>query len=283
MGLFDFLPDRPYLKMRFWIEMGKKLDIDNPKTFNEKQQWLKINDRNPEYTKMVDKYAVREYIKEKLGEDYLIPFLGVWDNFDEIDFDSLPDQFVLKCTHDSGGLVICKDKSLLDKAAARKKINKCLKRNFYKFTREWPYKNVRPRIIAEKLMTEKNGEEIKDFKIHVFDGIPKFILVCSDRFTGNGFKEDFYDTFWVRMEVKRPNTPNREIPCEKPHNLEKMLDLSSFLSKGIPFSRIDFYEIDGKIYFGEITFFPGSGLKNFEPEEWDYKIGEWIRLPESIK
>ena len=256
--------------------MGKKLDLENPQTFNEKLQWLKLYDRKGEYTKMVDKYEVRKYIAEKIGEEYLIPLLGVWDKFDDIDFDKLPNQFVLKCTHDSGGLVICKDKSKLDIDAARKKINKCLKRDFFKLTREWPYKNVKPRIIAEKFMADKSGGEIKDYKIHNFNGKPQFILVCDGRFSKEGITEDFYDTAWNHMSIKRPNVPNKIKQHDKPLALEKMLELSAVLAKDIPFVRTDFYEIDGNIYFGEITFFPASGLKRFEPNNWDYDLGKKI-------
>lgn len=274
----NWMPDEMYLKLRFWVNIGKRLNLKNPQTFNEKLQWLKLYDRNSEYTKMVDKYEVREYIKEKIGEEYLIPLLGVWDKFDDINFDLLPNQFVLKCTHDSGGLIICKDKSQLDIKAARKKINKCLKRNFYYLTREWPYKNVRPRIVAEKFMVDESGKTPRDYKVHNFNGEPEFVLVCDGRFDKNGMKEDFYDVRWKHMDIKRPGNKNSEILHKKPQNFEKMLSYSKFLSKGIPFVRNDFYEIEGKIYFGEITFFPASGFKNFEPEEWDFKFGKMIKL-----
>ncbi len=276
MGLTNFLPDKLYLKMRFYLEMGKKIDLKNPQTFNEKLQWLKIYERNPEYTKMVDKYEVRKYIAEKIGEEYLIPLIGVWDKFDDIDFSKLPDQFVLKCTHDSGGLVICRDKSKLDIDKARRKINKCLKRDFFKLTREWPYKNVKPRIIAEKFMSDKSGGEIKDYKIHNFNGKSRFILVCDGRFSKEGITEDFYDAAWNHMSIKRPNAPNKSKRHDKPLTLEKMIELSEIIAKDIPFVRTDFYEIDGKIYFGEITFFPASGLKKFEPNDWDYELGKNI-------
>lgn len=278
MGFLDFLPDEPFLKLRYRIEMGKKLNLKNPQTFNEKLQWLKLYDRKPEYTKMVDKYEVRKYIAEKIGEEYLIPLLGVWDSFDEIDFDKLPNQFVLKCTHDSGGLVICKDKSQLDIAAAKKKIEKCLKRNFYYITREWPYKNVKPRIIAEKYMVTEDGQEIKDFKVHNFNGKPEFILVCDGRFSPEGLTEDFYDTSWKHMNISRLDIPNKQEHHPKPQTLEKMIELSESLAKSIPFVRTDFYEVSDKIYFGEITFFPASGLKGFVPMEWDYKWGKLIKL-----
>ena len=190
-GVFNCLSDKAFLKLLYWARVGKKLNLKNPKSYNEKLQWIKLYDRKPEYTVMVDKYSVREYIKEKIGEDYLIPLLGVWDSFDEIDFDKLPDQFVLKCTHDSGGLVICKDKSKLDIEKARTKINKCLKRNFYKYNREWVYKDVKPRIIAEKFMVDESGTELKDYKFFCFDGEPKAMFIATDRPHDTRF--DFFD------------------------------------------------------------------------------------------
>lgn len=274
-----FFDDKVYLKIRFMIAMRKKLNLRKPQTFNEKLQWLKLYDRNHEYTKMVDKYEVRKYIAEKIGEEYLIPLLGVWDSPDEIDFDSLPDQFVLKCTHNSGlGMCICKDKSNLDIEKVKKELKKGLKQNYFITSREWPYKNVKPRIIAEKFMVTESGEEIKDFKVHNFNGTPEFVLVCDGRFSKDGLTEDFYDLSWNHMKIKRPNIPNKSQLHLKPLTLDKMIELSNILAKGIPFVRTDFYEIDGKIYFGEITFFPASGMKSFVPEEWDCKWGELIKL-----
>ena len=274
-GVFNFLPDEQYLKMRYWLELGKKLDLKNPQTFNEKLQWLKLYDRNPEYTKMVDKYEVRKYIAEKIGEEYLIPLLGVWDNFDDIDFDKLPDQFVLKCTHDSGGLVICKDKSEIDIEAVRKKINKCLKRNFYKLSREWPYKNVKPRIIAEKFMVDESGTELKDYKIFCFGGEPKALFVATDRPHDTRF--DFFDMEFNHLPFLNGH-PNAVKEIKKPAGFEKMSKLAKKLSEGMSQVRIDFYDINGKVYFGEITFFHWSGMVPFEPEEWDYKFGDMIEL-----
>lgn len=276
-GVLDWLPDKIFLKIRFWTTMGKRLNFKNPQTFNEKLQWLKLYNRNPEYTRMVDKYEVREYIKEKIGEEYLIPLLGVWDKFDDIDFDSLPNQFVLKCTHDSGGLVICKDKSKLDIEAARNKINKCLKRNFYYLTREWPYKNVKPRIIAEKFMEDENGTDLKDYKIMCFGGKVKCAFVCSDRYDEGGLRVTFFDREWNKLPFER-HYPSSKREIKKPKSYEKMVGIAELLSKNMKFVRIDFYEIEGKIYFGEITFFPGSGMEEFSPDIWDYKLGEMIKL-----
>jgi len=271
--------DEKYVKWNFYLAMGKKLNLENPQTFNEKLQWLKLYDRRPEYTKLVDKYEVKQYIKEKLGEKYVIPTLGVWDTFDEIDFSTLPNQFVLKCTHDSGGLVICKDKSTLDVAAARKKINRCLKRNYYYGTREYPYKEVKPRIIAEKFMVDESGVELKDYKFFCFNGDPRFLFVATDRQKdGEETKFDFFDTKWKHLPFTNGHPNNPEEPS-KPENLEEMLRISKLLSQEIPHVRVDLYDINGKIYFGELTFFHWSGLIPFNPETWDEKFGEMISLP----
>ena len=274
-NVFDFLSDEQFLKFKFRIHMDKKLDLKNPRTFNEKLQWLKLNDRNPEYTKMVDKYAVREYIAKKIGAEYLIPLLGVWDSVDDIDFDSLPNQFVLKCNHDSGGHVICKDKSKLDVEEARKKLSKVMKRDFYKLSREWPYKNVKRKIIAEKFMVDESGTELKDYKFFCFDGRCEYMFVATDR--PHDTKFDFYDMDFKHLPFKQGH-PHATKEIQKPKAFDEMKELAQKLSKGIKQVRIDFYEINGKVYFGEITFFHYSGFTPFEPEEWDYKFGELIKL-----
>lgn len=276
--LFIWLPDRQYLQLIYLLEMGQFLNLREPKTFNQKLQWLKLYNRKPEYTIMVDKYEVKKYVAEIIGEEYIIPTLGVWDSFDEIDFENLPNQFVLKCTHDSGGLVICKDKTKLDKKAIKKKIEKCLKRNFYLYGREWPYKNVPRRIIAEKYMTNGNNE-LEDYKVHNFNGTPKVILVCRERFKNSPLIEDFYSDKWEILDIRRPGHPNSPEPMNCPDNLEKMLMLSRELSKDIPFLRTDFYAIENRIYFGELTFFPAAGISSFEPAEWDTIWGNWLKLP----
>lgn len=268
--------DELYLKILYRYKMKKKLNLNNPMTYNEKLQWLKLYDRNPDYTRMVDKYEVKNYVKDIIGEEYIIPTLGVWDKFEDINFDELPQQFVLKCTHDSGGLVICKNKSTLDIDEARNKINHCLKRNYYLNTREWPYKNVQPRIIAERYMVDESGTELKDYKFFCFDGEVKSLFIATDR--GIDTKFDFYDMSFNHLDLKNGyRNSNKKILC--PMGFEKMKQLSKKLSKGIPQSRIDFYDINGKVYFGEITFFHWSGLTPFEPEEWDYTFGKWIELP----
>jgi hypothetical protein len=274
---FHWIPDALWLKIVFRIKMGYKLDLKNPKTFNEKLQWLKLHDRNPLYTKLVDKYEVRKYIAETIGEQYLIPLLGVWENFDDIDFDKLPDQFVLKCTHDSGGLIICRDKSKLDIKAAKKRIYSCLKRNYYWGCRELPYKNIKPRIVAEKYMVDESGTELKDYKIFCFDGKPKALFVATDRGI-HQTKFDFFDTHFNHLPFMQhyPNNLEREII--KPKGLEKMLVLAEKLTKDFKHCRADFYDINGHVYFGELTFTHFSGFEPFEPQEWDNKFGDWINL-----
>ncbi len=276
------LSDKQYLKLKYYQRMKKKLNLNNPVTFTEKLQWLKLFDRRPEYTIMVDKYEVKKYVSSVLGEEYIVPTLGVWTSFDKIDFPKLPDQFVLKCTHDSGGVVICKDKYKLDMEIVRKKMTSRVSKNYFWYGREWPYKNVTPRILAEKYMANKSGDELKDYKIFCFNGEPRIVLVCTDRFTDEGLRENFYDLKWNLLNIQRPKHPNTAYSISKPESLDAMLSLARTLSKNIPFVRVDFYDINGRIYFGEMTFFPASGLEGFIPEEWDYKLGEWIKLPNKI-
>lgn len=276
-GFYDNMDDEAYLKRKYRACMGKELNLGSPQTFNEKLQWLKLHDRKPEYTTMVDKYAVKRYVADIIGEEYIIPTLGVWNHFDEIDFDKLPNQFVLKCTHDSGGIVICKDKNKLDLKSAKKKIEKSLKQNYYWSGREWPYKDVKPRIIAEEYMIDESGYELKDYKFFCFNGEPKMMFIATDR--GSDTKFDFYDMEFNHLPFTNGH-PNANKQIKKPKNYSTMLALSAKLSFGIPHVRVDFYNINGKIYFGELTFFHWSGLVPFEPEEWDYKLGSWLKLPE---
>jgi len=281
LNSMQFLPDDIYLKIRYWMEFGKKLDLKNPKTFNEKLNWLKINDRKPEYNKLVDKYLVREYISNTIGEEYLIPLLGVWDSFDEIDFDSLPEQFVLKCTHDSGSVVICKDKKAFDYAAAKKKIERKLKKNMYWWAREWVYKDLMPRIIAEQYMEDSFTAELRDYKFFAFNGEAKMIFVATDRQNANEeTKFDFFDMEYNHLDFTHGH-PNAEVLPEKPKDIDKMRELTEILSKGLPHVRVDFYYVEEKIYFGEITFYHNAGLVPFAPEEWDLKLGELFALPKN--
>lgn len=272
------MSDEKYLKMLFKDSMGYPLDLENPKTFNEKLQWLKLYDRKPIYTTMVDKYEVKKYIAEKLGEEYVIPTLGVWDRFEDIDFEALPEQFVLKCTHDSGGLVICRDKKKLDIKAVKKSIDHCMGRNYFWSSREWPYKDIKPRIIAEQYMQDGERECLPVYKIFNFGGVPKIIQSIQDDKTSRE-TIDYFDTEWNHLDLKQ-NYPNSKTPLEKPEPLEKMLSLAAQLSQGFPFVRTDLYIINGEIYFSEYTFFSDSGLSKFYPSKWDSVLGGWICLPQ---
>lgn len=279
-GKYDDMPDKEYLEHKFKCCMEKLLDFDNPKTFNEKLQWLKLYDHKPEYINMVDKYKVRDYIRGKLGEAYLISLIGVWDHPDEIDFEALPDKFVLKCNHNSGlGMCICKDKSALNLKKVKAELNRGLKQDYYLTGREWPYKDVPRKIIAEQYMKSDAGG-LTDYKIHCFNGEPKLILVCKDRFLETGLTEDFFSSDWEHLDIRRPKHPNASVPIKKPEELDEMLRLAAILSKDIPFLRVDFYIVDHKIYFSELTFYPASGFDKFVPEIWDNILGDWLKLPE---
>lgn len=272
------IPDKIFLEYQFYKRMKRKLNLKNPKTFNEKLQWLKLYDRKPEYTKMVDKYEAKEYVTNIIGKEYIIPTLGIYNKFEDINFERLPNQFVLKCTHDSGGLIICKDKTKLEINEAKNKINESLKKNYYYSGREWPYKNVKPRIIAEKYMSNELDEELKDYKFFCFNGIVQTILVCSNR-NGNFKNTNFYDINWKLQPFTREKHKNSSKQIKKPKNLDEMLKIAEKLSKDIPFVRVDLYEINGKTYFGELTFYPSSGFEGFEPEEYDKKLGDMLKLP----
>lgn len=272
------IPDRAYIQMYYFAHFKKFCNLKNPKTYNEKLNWLKLHDKNPIYTRIVDKFEAKEYVKDIIGDQYIIPTLGVWDNFDDIDFDELPQQFVLKCTHDSEGLVIVKDKDKLDKEMAKNKIELALKQNFFYIGREWPYKNVKPRIIAEKYMEDHIDGELRDYKFFCFDGEPKAMFVASDRASDN-VKFDYFDLNFNHLDIKQ-KYPHAEQPLRKPVTFEKMIELSKVLSKGFPHVRVDFYEVDGQLYFGELTFYHFSGFMPFEPNKWDKIFGDWIKLPQ---
>lgn len=278
-GLYRNMPDDEFLKKMFYYKMGRPLDLEAPSTFNEKLQWLKLHDRNPLYIKLVDKYAVKEYIEKQLGAEYVIPTLGVWDNADDIDFDKLPQKFVLKCTHDSHGLVICKDKSKLDIPAAREVLKKGLRRNYFIVGREWPYKSVPPRIIAEEYMTdEPDVDSFTDYKFFCFDGEVDCVMVCLDRQTGDT-KFYFFDRDW---NLKRLNKRGKAAPegftIPKPKMMDEMFKIAEKLSQGMPFVRVDLYQSCGKIYFGELTFYPDSGFDANILPETDQYWGSLIKL-----
>ncbi|MBS5937911.1 ATP-grasp fold amidoligase family protein [Clostridium sp.] len=272
-----FLPDKAYIQLYYFVSFKKFCNLNNPKKFNEKLQWLKLHDRNPEYIKMVDKYEVKKYVESKIGEEYIIHTIGVWDSFDDIDFDILPKQFVLKCTHDSEGIVIVKDKEKMNINEARKKINRALKQNFYYIGREWPYKDIKPRIIAEQYMEDYVDGELKDYKFFCFDGEPKLMYIASGR-VANQLKFDYFDLNFKHLDIIQ-KYPNSSMELKKPKNFDKMIELSRKLSKKFVHIRVDFYEVNGKLYFGELTFYHLSGFVPFKDEKWDYIIGEWLELP----
>lgn len=274
--LCRFIPDKLYLRLLFFKNMKQVLDLENPVTFNEKLQWLKINDRNPEYTKLVDKYEVKKYIADKIGEQYVIPLLGVWNNAYEIDFSKLPNQFVLKCNHDSKSVIIVKDKSKLNIQETIKKLNKCLKLNAYWYGREWPYKNVKPCIIAEKFMEEKKGQALVDYKVFCFHGKAKLIEIIRGRYTEN-YTQDIYDIEWNNTGIGQGYKTDENY-LEKPVFFDEMIELSEILAKDIIHVRVDWYFVNNQLYFGELTFFDGSGFVPFENKEDDVLLGSWIDL-----
>lgn len=274
-----FIPDRLYLKMVYFTCFGKKLDLKNPKTYNEKLQWLKLNDRLSLHTTLVDKIEVKKWVEERIGKKYIIPTLGIWDNPSEINFEELPERFVLKTNHNSGGLYICKDKKTLEQnwANVSQKINKSLHTDYYKLCREWPYKNVKRKVFAEKLL-ETDKEDIPDYKFFCFDGVPKFLFVATERQKeGEEVKFDFFDLSFSHLPIKHGHE-NASVPPSKPENFDEMLHIVSRLSKEFKHVRVDLYNLDGKIYFGELTFFHHGGFVQFAPEEWDAKFGEYINL-----
>lgn len=295
MGLTHCMSDEKYLKKKFKIELGYELNLENPQTFNEKLQWLKLHDRKPEYTVMADKYLARSYVLEKLKNEtyisggvtddeinyneYLIPLLGVWNSPDEIDFDKLPNQFVLKCNHDSGGLVVVRDKSKMDKSAVKKKLEKSLKRNYYWVSREWPYKDIHGKIICEKFMRDKSSDQgLTDYKFYCFNGDPALLYVSvgleNHATTQIRFlNRDYLDVPFGRSDYKKLE----ELP-PKPKHFNEMLEIARRLSAGISFLRVDLYEIEDKVYFSELTFTPCGGFMPFEPKEWDKKLGEMLDI-----
>lgn len=276
LGLLNFLSDELFVKLEYKLKMKNDLDIANPKRYNEKLQWLKLYDHNPLYTDLVDKYEVREYVEDLIGKDYLIPVYGVYRNYDDINFDNLPNQFVLKPTHTSGDVFLCKDKSEINHTELKKDISQWLKKDYFDYHREWPYKNIQPRIVCEKFMIEKGSDRIKDYKFFCFDGKPELMFVASDR--GTNTKFDFYDMAFNHLDVKQ-HYPKSDTPMAKPKNYEKMIQLAEKLSKGFPHVRIDLYSINDTLYFGEFTFYHFSGFEHFEPDSFDFELGSSLKLP----
>ena len=272
-----FLPDDTYLKLIYRLKVGKKLNLDNPQTYTEKIQWLKIHDRKPIYTTMVDKYEAKKYIESIIGSGHTIPTLGIWNTFDEIDFEKLPERFVLKCTHDSGGLVICKDKNKLDKKEASRKINKSLKTNFYWVGREWPYKNIKSKILAEQFMQDDSGQ-LRDYKFFCFSGVVRAVLVATNRFTSHNF--NYYDPLFNPLPIESRDGKCSSAIINRPEKWDEMISIAEKLSKEIPFIRVDLYYVNNHVYFGELTFFDSSGYDDLSSEHWNMVFGDWIQLPD---
>ena len=275
------IPDEKYLKMLYKLKTGHELNLDYPKTYTEKIQWLKLYDRRPEYTKMQDKYAVREFIKETIGEEYLIPLLGVWDRADDIDFDALPDQFVIKCNHDCASVIICRDKSTFDKAEAKRHLQDCLQKSYYPDGREWAYRDIKPKIIAEKYMQDSNEKTLTDYKFFCFSGIARLVLVTSGPAHTPERRVDFYDIDFNSLPIKRGEMSGsgHAAAIKKPKGFDSLVQLAEKLSAGIPFVRMDFYLIEGHPFFGEVAFYPSGGMAEFKPYEWEERVGSWIILP----
>ena len=285
------LPDSIYLKLYYFTKFKRPLNLKNPKSFNEKLQWLKLNDRNPLYTVLVDKIEAKKYVANIIGEEYIIPTLGEWNDPDKIILEQLPDQFVLKCNHGSGDVFICKDKSTFDFESAKKKLKKLLKEDYYLVGREWPYRDVNRKVFAEKYIqnttnTESHGtkstdySELSDYKFMCFNGCPKCLFTTTNRHKG-ALIMTFFDLNWNKMPFERHYTSDPN-PVPPPKHLSQMILLAQKLAKDFTFVRVDFYEVNDKIYFGELTLFPGSGFEEFKPDKWDYIMGSWLDLPKEL-
>lgn len=273
------LPDKAYLKWRYRMLMGKKLDIDKPILFQEKLQWLKMNDRKPIYHQMVDKYDTKQFIASKIGEEHIIPTIGLYNNVDEIDISMLPEQFVLKGTFDSGSYFICRDKTQIDIKNMKKRLLVNWNQDYYIYSREWPYKGLKHRIIAEPLLKDGESEYIRDCKVFCFHGEPKFIYISHD--ISVEAKTDFYDLEWNKLDM-RMKDPNSDIVIEKPKQIKEIIECSRRLSENTIFLRVDFYLCDDNFYCGELTFYHCGGFQNIYPDSWNRILGDWITLPENL-
>ena len=276
-GLLNFLPDKTYLKMVFKAETGYALDLDHPQTYNEKLQWIKLYDRKPEYVMYADKYKVREYIVKTIGENYLIPLIGMYKRAEDIPWQDLPNRFVLKCNHASGTNIICKNKADLDIASAEKKLNAWLKKNAYWGAREWCYKDINPCIICEKFIETDDGNTPDDYKFMCFNGVPRLIQVHHDRYGNHTL--DYYTPEWKKADLQRIDANISTKIMDKPEKLDEMLSIAEKLSKDMYYARIDLYYVSGKIYFGEITLYPTGGFSTFTRHEDDLLLGSYIKLP----
>ena len=277
-GVLRVLNDESFCKLKYRMITGEKLNLESPKSFNEKILWLMINDHNDFYTELVDKYKVKKYIEEILGKEHVIPLVGgPWKSFDEINFNDLPNEFVLKTNNGSGSVLIVNDKNNFDIKYAKKTLDKAMKSNYYYSEREWPYKNVDPVIFAEKKFVDESGNQLKDYKVFTFSGEPKLIQVDFDRF--NGHKRNLYDTKWNYINGAIQFPSHEEITIKKPDCLEEMLEAARTLSNDLPHVRVDFYVIGDMFYFGELTFYHGSGIEKFTPKQLGVDMGSWINLP----
>lgn len=276
---YYILPDKCEIKYRFKKRLGYSCNLKNPQTFNEKIQWLKLNDHNPLYPKLIDKVGVKKIVADVIGEEYVIPTLyGGYSRFDDIPFEKLPNQFVIKCNHDAASVIVCKDKNKFDYEKAKKKIKCALNTNYYHYDgKQWGYKNIKPQVFVEKFMQDGNKDDLCDYKFMMFNGECKCVFVCADR--NSGLRVNFYDVNWNLLPFTR-HYPNTDYEIPKPQNLEKMLGIAKKLASVLenPFVRIDLYDINDNIYFGEYTFYPGGGFEDFTPLEWDYKMGSWMDL-----
>lgn len=281
LGHYDYMPDEEYIRLRYKYMTGKNLNLENPKGLTEKIQWLKLHDQRPEYTDMVDKYTVKKIAADRTGPEHVIPLLGVWENFDAIDLDALPEQFVLKCTHDSGGLYVCRDKSKFDKKAAREILNRSLSRNYFWLSREWAYKNIKPRIIAEEYIASLGRPDSIEYKLTCFNGCVRLITICRG-IAHSSFDvrtNDHYDRDFNRLKFS-VYYKNPEVPERIPEQMDDMITMSEKLAEGIPQVRVDWYLVDGHIYFGEMTFYTWEGMMKFDPPEYDEILGSWLELPD---
>ena len=276
-GFFDNMPDEQYLKKVYRYSLGCEPDFEHPKNFNEKLNWMKLHDRNPLYTQLVDKYEVKRFVAERIGAEHVVPLVGgPWDSVDEIDFDKLPEQFVLKCTHDSGSVLVCRDRSVFDRESAKAKLSKALRRNYYWSNREWPYRDVKPRVIAEACLDSGDASDLLDYKCFCFHGETKILYISNDH--GADPRTDFYDMEFRRLPI-RMKDPNSINGYPKPACFDELKQLAARLSEGLTHVRVDFYYINGHIYFGEYTMYHNSGFQTITPPEWNDILGSWIRLP----
>lgn len=271
--------DVRYIKWKYWINIGERCNLKAPTTFQEKLQWLKLNDHKPIYHDMVDKCEAKRFITERVGEEYVIPTIGVWDRFEDINWESLPNEFIVKNTNDSGTYCICTDKSKLDIEAIKRRLSVTWEKDYSNFSREWPYKGLKQRIIIEPLLHDEDSPYLTDYKFFTFNGKPKFYYTTSNRGSEGGLKEDFFDINGNLLEFNQEGYYNNPRTPALPVNLVKMVEFSQILAKDTYHLRVDFYEVNGSLYVGEMTFFDGGGFCSFSPLKYNKIIGDWIKLP----